>query len=551
MTPLRVRAPHPCACRFAFVLLSLGCVPGVALGQDPAQRVGPAIDEILAGITPAMPGCAVAVSRDGELLALQAYGSADLEGDVPLTPETVFDVGSLTKQFVAAAVLLLVQDERIGLDDDIRDHIPELPDYGHVITVDQLMTHTSGLRDWLGLQRLSSEEGADALSLVLRQRGLNFVPGEEWSYSNSGYVLLKELVARVTEGSFADYARERIFEPLGMQASAYVDDPQAHENVAVAYKNEGGEWKEDMLLGIQRGGGGALLSTVGDLILWNDALAKARLGAFVTQKLEDPARLNNGRKLGYARGLFSEHSRGRRVIWHTGSAAGYKALLTRLPDHGVSIAVLSNAGDSADRMRVAIEVFDLLAPVDAPATPADTGPPVVVGDLAHKAGLFLGPGGELPLRLLAQGSRLRVAGGPELVPLGEGRFRAAEPSLTFRSEDEFELHFSSDDAFELVSMEGERTGYHRTQPVTLDSAELEAYVGRYESDELQALMEVWVEGFHLRLTLNGSQELRFGSVGRDAFQIGQFLVRFQRDAEARVTGFDFSNPALRNVPFVR
>ena len=147
-------------------------------------------------------------------------------------------------------------------------------------------------------------EGTDVVTLIQRQRGLNFVPGEEWSYSNSGFELAKEIVARVSGMSFADFTRKRLFEPLGMKSSAYVPDiMQGGPNAALGYQKEGAGWKPFMRLGNNRGGG-AIVSTVGDLLTWNDALASGKLGKFVTAKLQEPARLNNGRKLEYARGLM-------------------------------------------------------------------------------------------------------------------------------------------------------------------------------------------------------------------------------------------------------
>jgi CubicO group peptidase (beta-lactamase class C family) len=175
-----------------------------------AQDTTTAIDTIFSWATPDTPGCTVAVSRHGELVVNYAYGSADLERDVPISPETVFDVGSLVKQFVAAAALLLVEDGQVALSEDVRTYIPELPDTGHTVTLDHLLTHTGGIRDWTGILPLAAAP-ADALTITLRQRGLNFAPGEEWSYSNSGYVLLKEVVARTSGMSFGEFTRTRLF----------------------------------------------------------------------------------------------------------------------------------------------------------------------------------------------------------------------------------------------------------------------------------------------------------------------------------------------------
>lgn len=259
------------------------------LGDTPAHAQDMAgIDSIFSFATPETPGCAVGVSRHGKVIVNRAYGLADVERGVPLNPNTKFDIGSVHKQFVAASVLLLVEDGRLSLSDDIRKHLPELPDYWHTITLNHLLTHTAGLRDWTGLLPLA-EEGADVLQLILRQRGLNFKPGEEWSYSNSAYVLLKEIVARASGMSFAEFTRSRLFEPLGMTSSAYVADIlQGPGERALAYRKEGTGWTPYMRLGNERGGG-TVISTAGDLLLWNDALTSGRLGAFVTAKLQQQA----------------------------------------------------------------------------------------------------------------------------------------------------------------------------------------------------------------------------------------------------------------------
>src|ERR1044072_9114900 len=305
-----------------------------------AQDKTSEIDKIFRSATPATPGCAVAVSRHGKVVGNRAYGLADLERDVPLSPNSILDIGSVRKQFVAAAVLLLVEEGRLSLSDDIRKHFPELPDYGHKITVNHLLTHTSGVRDWTGLRPLAGGN-ADVVSLILSQRGLNFAPGEEWSYSNSGYVLLTEIVARASGMSFADFARKRMFEPLGMKTTfPPVDLRDVIKNRALGYEKEGNGWRVGMYVGNERGSsGGAILSTASDLLIWNDALTNGRLGAFVTEKLQEQTRLNNGRKLSYARGLMVDAYRRGTLVSHSGSAAGYSAWLGRLPALGLLIAV--------------------------------------------------------------------------------------------------------------------------------------------------------------------------------------------------------------------
>src|SRR5687768_197388 len=238
--------------------LSAGVVIALLLTTSAsAQDKTAEVDKIFSWVKPGMPGCVAAASQDGKLTVNRAYGLADLERDVPLTTESLLDAGSIRKQFVAAAILVLVEDGKLALTDDVRKHIPELHDFGHTITVDHLLTHTSGIRDWVPLLNWASGD-PEVMSLLLRQRTLNFVPGTEWSYSNSGYVLLPEIVARVSGMTFPEFLHKRVLDPLGMKHSKYVDDPDiVIRNRALAYEPQsGGTWRAAMRLGNERGGAG-------------------------------------------------------------------------------------------------------------------------------------------------------------------------------------------------------------------------------------------------------------------------------------------------------
>lgn len=521
-----------------------------------AQDKTTEIDKIFSWATPSSPGCAVAVSQHGKLVVNRAYGLADLERHVPLTTDSVFDAASIRKQFVAAAVLLLVEEGRLSLSDDVRKFIPELPDYGHTITLDHMLTHTSGLRDWIPLRNWANGS-YDAMTMILRQRGLNFAPGEEWSYSNSGYVLLTEIVARTSGMPFSEFARKRLFEPLGMKTTTYVDDLRlVVKNRALAYEKEGDRWRMDMLLDNDRGGG-ALFSTASDLVIWNDALTNARLGTFVSEKLQEPANLRNGRKLSYARGLMLDTNYAGRVVWHGGGAAGYRSVLVRYPEQGVSIAVLCNAGEASDdRDGFAARIFDLFASPTGtrPAQPAPAAAAPMEGlDVNSKAGLFFNEGTGDPLRLIVNNGRLGIAGGGPLVAVTRDRFRNPRASLAFMSQDHFELIFLSQDQFELKSMEGKTTRYRRAQPYAPTADVLKAFTGRYDSDELRAVLEMAPakDGLMARLNDSPAQNLEFRPVDHDTFQRGMITVRFHRNQAGKVVGFDFSNPVLRNVKFTR
>jgi CubicO group peptidase (beta-lactamase class C family) len=525
-----------------------------------AQERTADIDKIFAWVTPAMPGCAVAVSHKGTQVVSRAYGLADLEREVPITPDTVFDAASVVKQFVAAATLVLAEEGRLSLTADIHAYLPELPDYGHAITIDHLMTHTSGIRDWTGLGPLTGRH-VDALSLTLRQRGLNFAPGEEWAYSNGGYVLLKEIVARTSGMSFGSFVQKRFFDPLGMTRTTYAADlRKVVRHRALAYEKSLGEWTLDVQLDNDRGGGGALLSTPTDLLRWNDALASGRLGTFVTTKLQEPARLANGRTLGYARGLFLDTNRGGAVQWHSGGSAGYGTFLARFPDQQLSVATMCNAGEAATGGAYARRIFDLFVPPSsAPGRTADAAPgragaaPVETIDVKVRAGLFFSEKNGQPLRLVVDNGKVRIAGGPVLNAVSADRFHNPRGALSLMSQDEFELHFVAADALDVKSMEGTTTRYRRAQPYAPALEDLKAFAGRYGNDENRTVFEIEPAngGLKARVSWNHAQAFEFRPVDRDTFQLGGMIVRFRRDKAGKVAGFDYSNPVVRNIAFAR
>lgn len=534
--------------RRSLLLLASALVAPALAAQDRTAD----IDRIFAFATAETPGCAVGVSRDGTVLATRAYGLADVERRTPLTARTRFDIGSTHKQFVAAAILLLVEDGRLRLSDDIRTILPELPDYGHVVTVDHLLTHTGGIRDWTALLPIAPE-GTEVLPLILRQRGLNFTPGTEWSYSNSGYVLLKEIVARRSGLTFAEFARTRLFEPLGMRDSEYVADIlQGSGERALAYQKAGDAWRSSMRLGNQRGGG-TVITTVGDLLRWNDALTAGRLGASVVAKLEEPATLANGRALTYARGLMVTRIPGGRLVSHSGGAAGFSSWLGRFTDAGLSIATACNF-EPVSASSLASRVADLyLPPVDRSAPPP--GPVAVPGvDVAGRVGIFFDEADGAPLRLGVEGGRLAVANGPPLVPVAADRFRPPRPSPFFRSEEDVTLTFRSDDLLELQGAEGGVARFHRAVPWTPTPDDLAALAGRYRNDEVGSVFEVSSAGSNgivLRLGGASGNAVTLEAVSRDTFMRSLMIARFVRDARGRVTALDYGNPLVRRLRFER
>ena len=516
------------------------------------------VDKIFSWVKPGMPGCLAAASQDGKLMVNRAYGLADLERNVPLTTESLLDAGSIRKQFVAAAILLLVEEGKLSLSDDVRKYIPELHDFGHTITIDHLLTHTSGIRDWVPLLNWASGD-PEVMSLILKQRTLNFVPGTEWSYSNSGYVLLPEIVTRVSGMKFSEFLHRRVLDPLGMKSSRYIDDPDiVLKNRALAYEPQtGGAWRADMRLGNERGGAGALFTTAADLVIWNDALGSGRLGKFVTAKIQEPAVLSNGRKLTYARGLSLLNESAGRMLLHGGGARAYRSIAARFLDHGMSVAVLCNAGEASDgRDDVAAAIVDLMFADKGFKRPPSPAPPAgVTGvDVTGRAGLFFNERTNEPIRLVANNGRLAITplGGP-LVTVAADRFRPARIRTEFMSNDSFELRFLSNDQFEITSMEGVTTRYRRARPFAPSADDRKAFAGRYESDELTATIDLAPGQQGLTARLNGTSPLglEFRAVDPDTFQFSNFTLRFVRDSAGKVVALDLNNPVFRNVRFTR
>jgi CubicO group peptidase (beta-lactamase class C family) len=362
MGVLRRMGSGMAACALALGTCS---APPASRAQDKAAA---AVDEVFADFTKAgSPGCAVAVYRNGKISYSKGYGLANIEEDVPITPQTVFDIGSTSKQFTAASILLLEKQGKLSVNDDIRKYIPELPDYGQKITILHLLNHTSGLRDYLTLMDLagintdSVTTDEDALQIVTRQKALNFSPGSDWLYSNTGFFLLSIIVKRVSGKSLREFATENIFAPLGMTHTQYRDDHTALIlDRAMAYDPK--EKKDGYTLDVsyfEQTGDGAVHTSVEDLLKWDENFYSGQVGGkdFLAE-IQEPGKLNSGKVLDYAKGLFIADYRGLRTVSHVGSWGGYRAELLRFPEQYFSVACLCNRGDAAPTRR-AHQVADI------------------------------------------------------------------------------------------------------------------------------------------------------------------------------------------------
>lgn len=302
---------------------------------------------------PESPGCALGVIRKGSFVYKRGYGSANLELGVPITPATVFDIGSTSKQFTAASIVLLAQQGKLALDDDIRKYLPEIPAYTRPITIRHLLHHTSGLRDYLTLMFLKGiatedlTDDEDALALIARQRETNFAPGDEHLYSNSGYFLLSVIVKRASGKSLREFANATIFTPLGMRDTHFHDD---HTMIvprrASGYSpRDSGGFQIDMS-DFEQTGDGAVMTTVEDMLLWDRNFYRPAVGGqAMLDALHTTGTVSGGKPLTYALGLAVSTHRGARIVSHGGAWAGYRADLIRFPEHELSVACLCNLGN--------------------------------------------------------------------------------------------------------------------------------------------------------------------------------------------------------------
>src|SRR5215204_208973 len=382
------------------------------------------------------PGCAAAVSLNGETVFEKAFGLADLEFNVPNSPQTIFESGSVAKQFTAAALVLLQQDGKLSLDDPVKKYIPELPDYGSPQTIRHLLNHTSGLRDWGTVLSLTGAGRGErvitqdlALDVITHQRALDFTPGSEYSYSNSGYNLAAIIVERVSKQQFPAFVEERLFKPLGMKNSSWRDDYQRIvPGRAQAYSRQGnGAWRLNMPFMNVYGNGG-MLTTVGDWMKWTAMLDTHSLGAVLVSTLETRGVLNDSRKISYALGLTVSTYKGLKDVSHGGATAGYQTFLTRYPDNKVSIGVMCN-GTSPGAGGVATSITDeIFGPF--PETPRPQSANVSEDELKKLAGIWRNEKTHAPARFMIENGVSRWSGG-RVTPMGGGKFIGGNNELKF------------------------------------------------------------------------------------------------------------------------
>jgi CubicO group peptidase (beta-lactamase class C family) len=552
----------------AFVLAS-----AVAQSQTLAPETTSQIDKIFAQYDHTdSPGCALGVYQDGHIVYQHGYGMANLNDDVTITPETVFHVASMSKQFTAFSILLLQQQGKLSLDDDVHKYIPELPAFGQRITLREMMHHTSGLRDqWslLGLAgwRYSQDliTDGDVLSVVTRQKDLNYKPGEKFLYSNTGFTLLAVIVSRVSGMSFREFTTKNIFAPLGMTHTHFRDD---HEEIikhdALGYEQDGpGKPFRMNLTNFDTAGATSLHTTVEDLQLWDENFYHPRVGnAELIQQMVERGKLNSGELQDYASGLSIGTYRGLPTVDHSGGDAGYRSDMTRFPEQHFSASALCNFADTnpSDLVRKVADIVlaKELKPVP-PKSAKDTAnaalPPLTAQQKQAIAGNYWDGEDQFAKVIIKDGKLLLDVNRDdwhELVQFAPSHFHVADEPWG----NQIDLHFIAAEAARPRSMEqsfdgGKSAPFQSVNPAPLTAAEIADYAGDYTSEEIDPVYRMAAQNGQIVLTRlkSGPDALRPAIPDVFVGDIGK--IRFTRDPAGHVSGFILDAGRIQNFRFTK
>ena len=516
------------------------------------------------------PGCALGVYQDGKILYARGYGMASLEHGVALSPRSVLDVGSISKQFTAMSILMLQKEGRLSLDDPIRKYIPEMPAYADRITLRRALSQTSGLRDLYVMMgqtgRTFEGDTIDALRVITRSAEPNYEPGSRYLYTNSGWILAAQIVYRLTGKPLAQFVDERIFSPLGMHDTRILADASTIiPNGAEGYApRPGGGFRvarssyDGAIMGA-----GAVHTSVEDFGRWLNNYDAATVGGRdIIETMTTPTKLNDGTpaksgpNMAYAIGLTVGTMRGLRVVAHGGSWAGYRGHFLRFPDQHFAVSTFCNlttsGPDSLARKVAGIYLADRMQPDSATMwTLALAGVPrseVAATNFRPLVGVWRNvERGEVRRTRLVGDSLVALGGGERtrIVPIEGGRFRAGSGT---------ELRFEGDATAPsrmIVITPGDTVTFTRADTVALTPAKLAEYAGNYRSDEVDATHTWKVEKGQLAVY---ASDRRLGVLEpsyKDGFTRGNSVIDVQRDAKARITGFIVEAGRVRHLRFTR
>ncbi len=510
------------------------------------------IDKIFSRYSIESPGAQLAISRNGEIIYSSARGMANLEYNVPLTKTSKIEAGSVSKQFTAAAILLLQQQGKLSLNDDVRKHVPEVQDYGMPITIRHLMDHTSGLKDWGSIAEITgwprgtkTYSNDNALQIISQQKTLNNKPGDEYIYSNTNYTLLTIIVDRISGSDLPAFTKKYIFDPAGMKNTEWRDNyKKVVPNRAIAYSKSGANYLTDMPNEYVYGHGG-LLTTAEDLLAWNHFYLTGKFGnpSLLLKQLATNL-FNNGRPHNYGAGLVVDSANGWATITHSGATASYRANLDHFPQLGLSIAWLSNTsqGNLGDVISSARNLLvKNLRPAALQLTPVSgidfkTFTPYLGAYRESK----LGTGVKLYMK---NDSIYSETNGGPLPALGARSLAVGRGRILFLSSSPRTLHF--------IRAAGDTVLYNGVDSARQDGKTMNEYAGSYFSEEADTKITIKIKDGKLAIYRSNGSETFISPVYKDGFYFPGGDLYFERDKNGKISHFFISISRARKVQFVK
>lgn len=511
----------------------------------------------------AVPGCALGIIKEGKLIYTKGYGMANMEYDIPNAANSVFRIGSTSKQFTAACIVLLAEKDKLSLDDNVKSLFPNFPDYAEKITIRHLLNHTSGIRDYLQISYLKGLGDDDyytddnVMQWLINQSDLNFAPGEEYLYSNSGYWLLGQIVKKVAGMNMAEFAQKEIFEPLEMDNTHFHNDhTQIVKNRASGYIPDNNENYKISMTTLDMIGDGGIFTTINDIKKWDDAYYESSvLSSAFWSVMTQQGILNNGEVIDYASGLMISKYKGLKTVRHGGAFAGFRAEILRFPDQKLSIAIFANRGD-ANPSIMADQVADILlkdkfieevsksnkkVKIDVPKVQFQLSQ--LIGDYEIQPGLIV--------RLSIKNDSLNV-----LQIWNKSTYNIVKVSgNTFQISGNENLSFSFSnlkDGFTqtLKVLQGDdETIAPRKKELDTSGIKLNDYVGSYYSKELDVRYHFEIEHENLVVSIENTPSSFVCTISDvDQFSMELGLVRFQRK-DGQISGFELDSGRVKNLNF--
>jgi CubicO group peptidase (beta-lactamase class C family) len=533
------------------------------IGQTKEKR----IDQIMSlWDTKDSPGASIAVVQNDQIVFSKGYGLANLEYDIPIETNSIFHIASISKQVTAFAILLLEEEGKLSMDDDVRSYLPEVPDFGTPITLRHLANHTSGLRDQWNLLVMAGWRMDDVITteqvmkLVAKQKDLNFQPGEEFLYCNTGFTLLAEIVKRVSGMSFAEFTQQRIFSPLKMENTLFYDDHQKLvKNRVYSYYKDGNNYQKSKL-SYAIPGATSLFTTPEDLAKWAMNFENPKVGTQESlRKMEIKGVLNNGDSTNYGLGQSIDEYNGLYKVGHGGSDAGFRSQISRFPNEKFTVIVFGNTS-SFSSSRIANQITDLYLSKKYVAKkkvqlPKQTAKVKVAKDLlASYAGEYdLQPGVVMSITT-ADGKLFGELSGQEkfkLIPESNSKFQieGSKAKLSFHSENN---HGSDEINLIKFFQNGSTTRMQKHIDFEPDFVDLEQFIGSFYSEELSTEYIFKNESNVLFMTHPRLSKIALIPQRPDVFGSTSWSfssIDFIRDDKGKITGFYATNGRVRNLWF--